>query len=131
MGSERKLSRVFPLFRQKAPLLDALWGLRAQKAGEKGEKAGVTPEDLNEAQRRLAERFKAGIADALGVPPEAIRQEPVERWVTEFTKAWVKPEYYAEAVLSIPEGEAYQLGRGLGEMIGDFIAESPKGEAPK
>jgi len=126
MGSERKLSRVFPLFRQKAPLLDALWGFRAQKAGEKGEKAGVTPEDLNEAQRRLAERFKAGIATALGVPAEAIKQEPVERWVTEFTKAWVKPEYYAEAVVSISESQAYELGKQLGEMIATFVAEAPK-----
>jgi len=128
MGSERKLSRVFPLFRQKAPILDALWGLRAQKAGEKGEKAGVTPEDLNEAQRRLAERFKAGIADALGVPPEAIRQEPVERWVTEFTKAWVSEEYWAQAVRSISTDEAYRLGVGLGEMIATFIGSPPGGQ---
>jgi len=62
----------------------------------RGQRVAVLPETpLTPAQRALAERFKVGIAGALGVPPEAIKQEVVEKWVREWAKAFVKPEYWA------------------------------------
>ena len=51
----------------------------------------LTPE-----QKELAERYKKAIASVLGVPEEAIREDVVEKWVAEWTKAFVKPEYLRE-----------------------------------
>jgi len=45
-------------------------------------------------KKELAEKFKRGIAEALGVPPEAIREDVVERWATAWIRAFVKPEYW-------------------------------------
>jgi hypothetical protein len=89
---------IFPVIPRKTPILDLL---RAQKVG-------TTPETLTEAQKRLMEEFRRGIASALGVPPEAIREEPLQKWIIEWSKAFTKPEYWAEG---------YELGRQLGEII--------------
>jgi hypothetical protein len=70
---------IFPIFRRSAPVLE--W-FRAQVADE------LTP-----SQRELVERFKEEMSRALGVPVEAIREEPLRRWIRGITKAWVKPEY--------------------------------------
>jgi len=126
MSAQRRFPNIFPIFRERAPVLDKLKGLQAQQAQQK---AGITPETLNEAQKRLMDEFRRGIADALGVPPEAIRPEPVERWIVEWTKAWVSPEFYAQAVVAMTASEAHRLGKGLGEMIATFIAEQPSGRS--
>jgi len=86
-----------------------------------GQRAGTTPETLTEAQRRLAEEFRRGIAEALGVPPEAIREEMVERWVIGFTKAFVKPEYWAQAVVTASEWEIRRLGRDIAEIVKEAL----------
>jgi hypothetical protein len=91
---------LFPIFRKRTPILDRL----------RGQKVGVEPSGLTEAQRRLGEEFRRGIAEALGVPPEAIREEPLERWIIAWTKAFVKPEYYAQ-------------GRALGRELGQILRE--------
>jgi len=62
-----------------------------------GQVVGVTPETLTPAQKALMEKFKRGIATALGVPPEAIREEVLAKWIIEWSKAFVKPEYWAKA----------------------------------
>jgi len=60
-----------------------------------GQKVAVYPgTPPTPAQKTLMRRFKEGIASALGVPPEAIKEGPVEKWVKEWTKAFVKPEYW-------------------------------------
>lgn len=83
-----------------------------------GEKLGATPEaELTEAQKRLAEKFKWGIAGALGVEPEAIRQEPIERWIRAWTRAFIKPEYYADAIVTLTGAEAERLGNELGLIL--------------
>jgi hypothetical protein len=75
---------------------------------------GVTPERLTPAQRELMRRFREGIASALGVPPEAIREDVLERWIIEWTKAFVKPEYWAmRAELG------YEFGRELGRLLAE------------
>ncbi|MEM2618761.1 MAG: hypothetical protein QW356_04670 [Candidatus Hadarchaeales archaeon] len=95
---------MFPILKRPAPLLELL----------RGQRVAVTPETpLTEAQRKLAESFKVGIALALGVPPEAIRQESIERWIREWTKAFVRPEWWAQ--VSVDDME--RLGRMLGEIV--------------
>ena len=94
---------IIPIIKRKTPILDML-----RERGILGQKVGVTPETLTEAQKRLAEEFKRGIASVLGVPPEAIRQDVVEKWVIEWSKAFTKPEYWAQG---------YELGRQLGEIL--------------
>jgi len=80
---ERILAKLFPnLF--KEPLFPRLWG----------EYIGITPETLTPAQRELMERYKSAIATVLGVPPEAIREDMAARWVIEWSKKLVKPEYW-------------------------------------
>jgi len=42
----------------------------------------------------LEQKFKEGIARALGVPVEHIREDITERWVKNFMKAFIKPEFW-------------------------------------
>jgi len=93
--------RIIPLIKRKAPLLDLF-----------RQKVGVQPEDLTEAQKRLAEDFKRGIASSLGVPPEAIRQDLIERWVIGWTRAVTKPEYWKQG---------QQFGRELGRILAQIL----------
>ena len=41
----------------------------------------------------LAIKYRNAIANVLGVPPEAIREDIVVRWVRDWAEAYVKPEY--------------------------------------
>jgi hypothetical protein len=50
---------------------------------------GLTPH-----QRVLIEKWKRGIAAALGVPIEAIREDVAEKWLINWMRALVKPEYW-------------------------------------
>lgn len=86
----------------------------------RGEKVAVTPgAKLTEAQKRLAEEFRRGIAEALGVPPEAIREEAVERWVKQWTAAFVKPEYWMQA---------RRMGYELGKIVRASLESKPSHE---
>jgi len=95
------MSYIFPLIKRPS-ILGVL----------RGQRVGITPGTLTEAQKRLAEKFKRGIADALGVPPEMIRKEPVEEWVIEFTKAFVEPSQWAQL-----DGQIYNLGFRIARII--------------
>ena len=81
---------------------------------------GQTIESLPPELRGIAEKFRQGIADALGVPPEAIREDVVVRWVTHWTKAFVKPEYLPKLglrgkVVVTPE-DAYEAGKAIAKL---------------
>ena len=76
---------------------------------------GITAGTLTESPRQMAEEFRRGMASALGVPPEAIREDVVQRWIMAFTQALVKPEYWVEVAPTIEEMR--ELGRQLGEII--------------
>jgi hypothetical protein len=54
-----------------------------------GELKQLTPQ-----QKALIEKWKRGIASALGVPPEAIREDVAERWLEHWIRALVKEEYW-------------------------------------
>lgn len=43
--------------------------------------------------QRLAVKYRNAVANVLGVPPEAIREDVVVRWVTQWAKAYLKPEW--------------------------------------
>lgn len=92
--------KIFPFVKRKTPVVDLF--------RQKVRKVGVEPSNLNEAQKRLADEFKRGLASALGVSPGAIRQDLVENWVVEWTKAVTKPEYWRQG---------QELGRQLGSML--------------
>jgi hypothetical protein len=55
---------------------------------------GEIRRELTPQQRALIEKWKRGIAEALGVPVEAIREDVAERWLIHWMKALVKPEYW-------------------------------------
>jgi len=95
---------IFPIVREKAPVIDFF-----------REKAGFTAGTLTESQRQMAEEFRIGMASALGVPPEAIREDLVTRWIIGWTKAFVKPEYWAEVAPTTDK--IRELGRKLGEIV--------------
>jgi len=44
--------------------------------------------------QRLAEEFRRGIAEAIGVSPEDINPDVVEKWVREWTRAFLTPEAF-------------------------------------
>jgi len=92
----------------------------------RGQYVGVTPEKLTEAQKRLMEEFRRGIASALGVPPEAIREDVLQKWIIEWTKAWVKPEYWR--AMKVRASVAYDLGYELGRIVKSQYAEAQKTE---
>jgi len=45
-------------------------------------------------QRTLIEKYRQSLARAIGVPPEAIREDVAEKWLINWLKALVKPEYW-------------------------------------
>jgi hypothetical protein len=61
---------------------------------------------LTPQQEELMKKFRKGLADALGIPEEAIREDILRRWVTEWTRAIVSPEYLKEhpELLAMIEG---------------------------
>lgn len=99
---------IFPFIRERAPVLDFF-----------RERVGVTTGALTESQRQMAEEFRRGMADALGVPPEAIREDIVQKWIVNWTRAFVKPEYWAEVAPTTDRIRA--LGRELGEVVRSAI----------
>jgi len=44
--------------------------------------------------KRLAEEYRAGMAEALGVEPEDINPVVVEKWTREFARAFLTPEAF-------------------------------------
>ena len=51
---------------------------------------------LTRKLKNLAEEYRKGIAEALGVPPEYIRQDVVEKWVREWARAFLVPEAFRQ-----------------------------------
>lgn len=101
---------IFPVLREKAPLMDLF-----------REKAAVLPgQELTPAQKSMAEEFRIGLAEKLGVPPEAIRDELVEKWIRNWARAWVKPEFWAQ------KGYIRRLAQDLIDMISMRPQSSPE-----
>ena len=46
--------------------------------------------------KNLAEEYRRGIAAAIGVSPEQINPEIVEKWVREWTRAFLTPEAFRQ-----------------------------------
>ena len=95
---------IFPFIREKALVLDFF-----------RQKVGFTAGTLTESQKQMAEEFRIGMSQALGVPPEAIREDLVTRWIVGWTKAFVKPEYWAEVAPTTDR--IRDLGITMGEIV--------------
>ena len=95
---------VFPFIREKALVLDFF-----------RQRTGIGGGTLTESQQQMAEEFRIGMASALGVPPEAIRDDLVRNWIVNWTRAFVKPEYWAEVAPTTDRIRA--LGITMGEIV--------------
>ena len=95
---------IFPIIREQAPVVDFF-----------RQRTGIGGNALTESQKQMAEEFRLGMAEALGVPPEAIREDLVQRWVVNWARAFVKPEYWAEVAPTT--GKIRELGRNIGDII--------------
>lgn len=92
---------IFPVLRKEAPILDFF-----------RQKVAVQPgQELTPAQRAMAEEFRVGMAEALGVPPEAIREEIVQKWVRNWSRAFVKPQFWMQ------RGYIRKLGQDLVKLF--------------
>jgi len=70
-------------------------------------------ETEKELMEKWAEGLRTGVAEALGIPKEEVIEIPQawkERWMTEWKKAFVKPEYRT------PEA-AKSSGAELGRLV--------------
>lgn len=79
------------------------------------QRTGIGGGTLTESQQQMAEEFRIGMASALGVPPEAIRDDLVRNWIVNWTRAFVKPEYWAEVAPTTDRIRA--LGITMGEIV--------------
>jgi len=75
--------------------------------------------------KRLAEKYREGIAEAIGVPPEAIREDIVEKWVEEWTKAFVKPQFWNE-LFGASDHPAKEAGKQMGYLLKDLGRKYPE-----
>ena len=50
--------------------------------------------ELPEELRPVAEAFRKGMAERLGVPEEAIDENMVVKWAKHWAKSFIKPEYW-------------------------------------
>jgi len=100
---------IFPIIREQAPVLDFF-----------RQRTGIGGGTLTESQKQMAEEFRIGMSQALGVPPEAIREEIVQKWIVNWTRAFVKPEYWAEVAPTTDR--IRELGRELGEMVRGILS---------
>ena len=110
-------------FRKRRPILNLLFPRSDEQNSESLETSTLSTSGYaNPKLAELARRFKTGIARAIGVPPEYISEERVRKWVEEWAKAWVKPEYWSE-VLKSPSP---LLVEAFGFEIGNIIKDARK-----
>lgn len=91
---------------------------------------GQKLEELPPELRELAEKFRRGIAKAIGVPPEYISEEKVYKWVVNWAKAWTKPEYWQRLGISaqaIANVDIEEMGYELGRIIMEALRKEKKG----
>lgn len=91
---------------------------------------GLTEDNLTNEQKKLTDAFREGIAEALGIPPEYIKEEPVMRWVLEFTRAFVKPEHLKETIIP-PLRRVRLFGQEIGQIIREGIEQIDNEEPEK
>ena len=84
------------------------------------------PFRVNRAKiKRLAEKYREGIAEAIGVPPEAIREDVVEKRVEEWVKAFTKPEFW-NVIFGNSDHPAKEAGRQMGYLLKDLGRKYPE-----
>ena len=96
----------FPFLRKEAPLLTVFRQKTGSKAAKKSTASTLTPEE-----KALMEDFRRGMAEKLGVPPEQINDAVLEKWVVNWSRAFIKPAYWTQ------QGYARRLGQDLITII--------------
>ena len=110
--------RIFPVLREKAPVIDMI---RERTGMGKGKTVG--------SQSELAEQFRLGIAEGLGIPAEALRIEDIQQWIVKYTKAFISPDLMTKIAPAV--GEIHDLGRVLGSLIKNaMVSPSPPASTP-
>lgn len=93
---------IFPFIKsRKTPVLDIF--------RQKGE---TNDETSTNAQTQLAQGFQRGLASALGISPEHIRQDLVGDWIIGFSQAIVDPAL---------SGQVEEYGRALGQILSQAL----------
>jgi|GEM_PF-4174621 len=54
----------------------------------------LSKENLKGEQQFIEQKFREGIARAIGVPVEHIREDITQRWAKNWMKAFIKPEFW-------------------------------------
>ena len=78
------------------------------------EKTGFGLGDIVEGQKDLVARFRAGIAEGLGVPIEAVKEAAVRQWIIDFIKTFVAPEFRSK--IAPRTGQVQELGRSISSI---------------
>ena len=87
----------------------------------------LTRDNLTDEQKKLTTAFRQGLAQALGVPVENIREDVISNWLLNFTRAFVKPEHFDQTVMP-PERQIKLFGQELGGIIRQSIEKLDKTE---
>jgi len=68
--------------------------------------------------KNLAEEYRKGIAAAIGLPPEAISPEIVDKWVREWSRAFITPEAFRQI---FGHSSPTRVERATEEMMRDIL----------
>lgn len=98
---------MYPMFPRNTPFWDKV-----------KDKTGFGLGDVIGGQDELVARFRAGIAEGLGVPIEAIKEAAVRQWIVDFIKAFVAPELRSKVAPRVNQIQ------DLGESIGSITQEA-------
>ena len=109
--------RIFPVLREKAPVIDMI-----------RERTGIGKGKTVSSQSELAEQFRSGIAEGLGIPTEALNIEEIQQWIVKYTKAFISPDLMTKIAPAV--GEIHALGKTLGSLIRNAMV-APSTPAPK
>lgn len=69
----------------------------------------IDPVDIN----KIAQKYREGIAEFLGVPVEWIREDVARKWAEHYVKAMISPEHWEEALRGMLEAES-EIIRSVG-----------------
>lgn len=94
---------IYPVLPRNTPLFDKV-----------REKTGFGLGDIVGGQDDLVARFRAGIAEGLGVPIEAIKEAAVRQWIIDFIKTFIAPEFRSKVAPRV--NQIQDLGKSIGSI---------------
>ena len=64
-------------------------------------------------EKAVVEKLKRSISSALGLPPEALRDDVAEQYLGQWLRLLVKPEYHKALGLDQEQGEKVEQGKQI------------------